>query len=186
MKFWQHPLNKQISSFNAWIDEKQAEGYLTQEQTNVGLAAALQFLASTGQKAGEIEEATLPVFRQCYEITKRTTSKECPVLEHEISTFDTKDSPFWTHSASRDIQRFHDWLCQKHFNEGKLTYDQFQEIQRVGGEVYRASGLPRGPDVDAMTVAVFRQQLHVMKTKTAEYAPHLVDEIRNMSSSPLR
>ena len=170
----------------SWVEEKQSEGYLTQDQSNVGLAAARRFLASTGQKAGEIEASTVPVFRQYYEIIKCTISKECPALEHEILTFDAQDSPFWTHPTSQAVQHFHDWLFHKHFDEGKLTYDQFQEVQRAGGEVYRASGLPRGPNVDAITAAVFRQQLHVMKTKTAEYAPHLADEIRNLSSGPLR
>lgn len=92
---------------------------------------------------------------------------------------------FHQHPLNTEISNFAAWLWEK-VDEKRLTASERAEIIRAGNQVFQQSGLPKGPEVSDVTLAVFRQQLHVLKTKAVEICPSLAEEVRNWSSGPSR
>ena len=92
---------------------------------------------------------------------------------------------FHEHPLNAEIGNYLAWLLDQ-VEKGRLTASENYKIVQAGNNVFRASGLPQGPDADPVAIAVFRQQFHVFKSKTIELCPHLADEVRNMSSGQSR
>lgn len=92
---------------------------------------------------------------------------------------------FHEHPLNTEISNFQAWLWTK-VDEKRLTLDENAAIVRAGNVVFQQSGLPNGPELSDLTLAVFRQQLHVLKTKAVEICPSLADEVRNWSSGQSR
>ncbi len=92
---------------------------------------------------------------------------------------------FHQHPLNTEISNFVAWLWEK-VDEKRLTADDRAKIIRAGNEVFQQSGLPKGPEVSEVALAVFRQQLHVLKAKSVEICPSLADEVRNWSSGQSR
>jgi hypothetical protein len=92
---------------------------------------------------------------------------------------------FHEHPLNKEIGDFQGWLLDQVMSK-KITPEQNQIINRAARQPFIASGLPKGPDADPVSIAVFRQVLHVMKTKTIELCPQLADEVRSFSSGRSR
>jgi hypothetical protein len=92
---------------------------------------------------------------------------------------------FHQHPLNKEISDFVAWLSKK-VDEGMLTQKTENTIIRAGNDVFHDSGLPKGPEVSDVSLAVFRHKLHVMKMLTIELVPASADEVRNWSNGPSR
>jgi len=84
----------------------------------------------------------------------------------------------YKHDISRQISDFHLFLFEKQ-DEGRITPKEGSNVVNAGLVVFDQSGLELGPDANDLTVAVFRQMLHVMKQALLQMHPELMDEVRN-------
>jgi hypothetical protein len=92
---------------------------------------------------------------------------------------------FDEHPLNREISEFQAYMFDK-VDEGHLTPARKQQIMFKAMEPFDNSGLERGPDVSDLSLAIFRQVLHLMKKLMIEECPQLADEIRNFGSSKER
>ena len=186
MKLWQHPISRRLSEFLAWLDGREYEGHLTKSENNEIAAAGQRIWDTAGLPNNpELDDASVAILQHEYQVMKERALVICPQLEHEIQTFDQKDSRFWQHPLNAQIRDFQAWLFDR-VEEGKLRNHQRAGILKEAYQAYRKADIPRGPDADELTVAAFRQQLHILKSKTVEICPDLADAIRNMPSSHSR
>lgn len=186
MKLYQHPISKKTNEFLAWLDDREGEGHLTIDENNEILRAGRIIWEASGLPNNpEADDASVAIARHEYQVMKEKAVVICPQLEHEIRTFDQQDSRFWQHPMNAQIRDFQAWLHDR-VDEGRLTYPQLVQILREGYQAYRQAGIPRGPDADEITVAAFRQQIHILKAKTLDFCPTLGDDIRNMPNDRSR
>lgn len=186
MKLWQHPISIKTNEFLAWLWDREDEGHLTRNERVEVLDAGRKVWEASGLPNNpEADDASVAIARHEYQVMKEKAVVICPQLEHEIRTFDQKDSRFWQHPLNVQIRAFQAWLDDR-VDAGMLTYTQQVDILREGYQAFRKSGIPRGPDTDEATVSAFRQQLHILKAKTIEFCPELADDIRNMPNGPSR
>lgn len=183
MKLWQHSISRRLSEFLAWIDDRESEGHLTRQEHNEIIDAGQKIWDAAGLPNNpDLDDASLAVLQHEYQVMKSKALVICPQLEHEIQTFDQKDSRFWQHPLNIQIREFQELLLDW-TDAGKIPYGQRNGILLESYQAYRKADIPRGPDADELTAAAFRQQLHVLKKKTLEICPDLADTIRNLPSS---
>lgn len=180
MKSWEHPQYKKLSNFTAWLKDMSEAGFLTPKQYDEVTLASLRIFHAAGLPNNpEADEVTLAVLRHEYQAKKDKAAELCPMLAHEINTFDERNSRFWQHPLAIQIEELREWIFAQSWEKNMPNWDQYVEILKAGYGVFLNTGLPRGPDVDDATVAAFHQQLHIMKSKLVECCPDLADSLRS-------
>jgi hypothetical protein len=102
-----------------------------------------------------------------------------------VSVYAEERMKFWQHPLNRLVGDYAVYLYDKE-ESGQITTAESADIMRHGIAVVTQAGLPNGPEADEITLAVYRQQLHVRKKRLLELHPELGDEVRNMPSGQQR
>lgn len=92
---------------------------------------------------------------------------------------------FWQHPFNQELSRFDAWLWEK-LDAHQISREEMGDILRAGLTVFTASGLPDGPDLDPVSLGVFRQMLHASRQRLLQLHPELEDELRNLSAGSRR
>ena len=85
---------------------------------------------------------------------------------------------FYQHPFNSQIGEFLGFLFTLQ-DAKKLTSKERSLIEMTAGKVFSASGIPKGPDLNELSLAIFWQQLHVAKSKCIELHPELAYEVNN-------
>jgi len=171
VKFWEHPLNAEISNFLAWLVGKVDVRRLTHEQESIILRAGKKVFEDAGLSKGpDATPDVIAVFRHRLHVMKTKTMELCPQLTQTVKNFDDPDN--------QQVLSFQHWITEQVL-AGVITDEFSLQIERAGDAAFEAAG---GYSAHADMPRTFRSQLQAMQNAVVEIRPDLAEEVRKWST----